>query len=164
MQDEENKVNAVTLKKLREIRGLSRKEAGVLLEIGYKTVEKFENGRTILNKIRVEKTVKAYGLTYDDFLLCREGQSEQVRERIGYKKEKAISNKRGRRFHTKIITKEVRVLQVLRILKNLSQRKASSLCGYHKKAIGVIENGRVELSKTKIAPHCKILWVHNGRF
>ncbi len=93
MQDEENKVNAVTLKKLREIRGLSRKEAGVLLEIGYKTVEKFENGRTILNKSRVEKTVKAYGLTYEDFLLCREGQSEQVRERIGYKKERPLATK-----------------------------------------------------------------------
>ncbi len=38
----------------------------------------------------------------------------------------------------------------MRILRNLSQRKASSLCGYHKKAIGVIENGRVELSQSRI--------------
>ena len=74
MQNDENKVNAITLKKLREIRGLSRKEAGVLLEIGYKTVEKFENGRTILGRSRIEQTVRVYGLTYEDFLLCREGR------------------------------------------------------------------------------------------
>ena len=84
------------------------------------------------------------------FCYVVKAEGEQVRRRLGYKKKKTVSNKRGRRFHTKIITKEVRVLQVLRILKNLSQRKASSICGYHKKAIGVIENGRVELSETRI--------------
>ncbi len=151
MGSEEVKMNAVTLRKLREIRGLSRKEASVLLGIGHKAIEKFENGRTNLKQSRIEQTLRAYGFTYEDFLLCREGKSEQIQKRFCHKKEKPLDYKRGRRFRTKIITKEARVLKVLRILKNLSQYKASFICGYHRKAIGHIENGRVELRKARIA-------------
>ena len=43
------------------------------------------------------------------------------------------------------------MLKLLRTLKNLSQYKASSVCGYHRKAIGHIENGRVELREARIA-------------
>ena len=146
----EGKIDAITLRKLREIRGLSRKEASVLLGIGHKTVEKFENGRTTLNKIRIEQTVRSYGLSYGDFLLCREGKSEQIEKRFCHKREKVIDNRRNRRFLKKIITKEVRVLRVLRTLKNLSQHRASFICGYHKGAIGHIESGRVELREAKI--------------
>ena len=152
------KIDVITLRKLREIRGLSRKEAGVLLSIGHKTIEKIENGRTILRRPRIEQIVGAYGLTYEDFLLCREGKSEQIKERFCHKRKKALSKKekaliykRGRRFHKKIITKEVRVLKILRQLKGLSQYKASFVCGYHKNAIGHIENGRVELRAAKIS-------------
>ena len=116
----EGKVDAIALRKLREIRGLSRKAAGVLLGIGHKTVEKFENGRTILKRSRIEQIVRAYGLTYEDFLLCREGKSEQIKKRFCHKKEKVIDNKQGRRFYKKVITKQVRVLQTLRKLKSLS--------------------------------------------
>ncbi len=62
----EGKIDAVTLRKLREIRGLNRKEAAVLLGTGHKSVEKFENGRTILNKTRIKQTVRVYGFTYED--------------------------------------------------------------------------------------------------
>ena len=146
----EGKIDAVTLRKLREIRGLSRKEASVLLGIGHKTVEKFENGRTILDKIRIEQTVRAYGLSYYDFLSCREGKSEQIKEKFCHKKEKVSYSKKNRRFDKKIITKEVQVLQVLRKLRNLTQYNASLICGYHKGAIGQIENGRVELREARI--------------
>ena len=146
----EGKIDAVTLRKLREIRGLSRKEAGVLLEICYKTVEKFENGRTILNKTRIEQIVRSYGFTYDEFLLCREGKSEQIQKRFFHKKEKPVSSRRKRRFLKKIITKEARVLRMLRNLKNISQYKASLICGYHKGAIGHIEMGRIQLPKNRI--------------
>ncbi len=76
----EGKIDAVTLRKLREIRGLSRKEAAVLLGMGHKSVEKFENGRTLLNKSRIEQAVRTYGFTHEDFLLCREGKSEQIKK------------------------------------------------------------------------------------
>ena len=117
----EGKVDAVALRKLREIRGLSRKEAGVLLGVSHKSIEKFENGRTTLNRSRIEQTVQVYGLTYDDFLLCREGKSEQIRNRFCHKKEKVSYSKKNRRFDKKIITKEVQVLQALRRLKDLNQ-------------------------------------------
>ena len=146
----EGKIDAVALRKLREIRGLNRKEAGCLLGIGHKSVEKFENGRTCLNRKRVEQTVRAYGLTYEDFLLCREGKSEQIQKRFCHKKEKVIDNRQGRRFYKKVITKQVRVLRLLRQLKSLSQYKASSICGYDKSAIGHIENGRLRLPKARI--------------
>ncbi len=141
--------DAATLKRLREIRGLSRKEAGALLSVGYKAIEKMENGRAILSRPRIDKTMGAYGLTYEDFLLCREGRSEQIEERFGYKGE-AVVDKKNRRFCTKIISKEVQVLTALRKLKNLSQYKASAACGYHSRAISNIESGRVKLPLKRI--------------
>ena len=149
---------ALALRKMREIRGLSRKEASTLLGIGHKAIEKIENGKPNLKRPRIAQIVEAYGLTHTDFLLCCEGKSEQIREKFCHKKarplsqkEQALIYKNGRRFHKKVITKEIRVLKFLRTLKDLSQYKASFICGYHKNAIGHIENGRVELSRTKIA-------------
>ena len=147
----EGKVDALTLKTLRQIRGFSRKEAGVLLGLNHKTVAKFESGGAILHRSRIEKTVKAYELTYEDFLLCREGKSEQIQQRFCHKKEQVIGNNKDRRFNKRIITKEAQVLKALRKLKKFSQRKASLICGYHKTAICFIENGRVELHSAKIS-------------
>ena len=124
----ERKTDAITLRKLREIKGLSRKNAALLLGIGHKTVERFENGRTLLGRIRIDNILRAYGLTYGDFLLCREGKSEQIKKRFYHKREKVIDNKKNRRSYKKIITKEVQVLKALRKLKNLTQYKASFLC------------------------------------
>ena len=116
--------------------------------MGHKSIEKFENGRTTLSRNRIEQTIRAYGLTYEDFLLCREGKSEKIQKKFYHKKKKTV--KRRDRFLKKIITKEARVLRVLRILKNLSQHKASFICGYHKGAIGHIEMGRIQLPKSRI--------------
>ncbi len=146
----ESKIDAVTLRKLREIRGLSRKEAAVLLSLSFKSVERFENGRAIIDRRRIDKTISAYGFTYEDFLLCREGKSEQLQKRFCHKKEKVIDNKKVRRFYKKIITKQARVLRILRVQKKLSQYKASLICGYHKGAIGHIEMGRIQLPKNRI--------------
>ena len=38
----------------------------------------------------------------------------------------------------------------MRRIKNISQDKASSLCGYSRASIGHIENGRIELDKNRI--------------
>ena len=146
----EGKIDAITLKRLREIKGLNRKEAGCLLDISHKSIEKFENGRTTLNRSRIEQIIRAYGLTYEDFLLCREGKGEQVQQRFCHKKEKVIDNLKDRRSYKKVITKEVQVLQALRKLKGLSQYKASRVCGYNRTAIGHIENGRIELHRDRI--------------
>ncbi len=114
----EGKTDAITLRKLREVRGFSRKEAAVLLEASFKTVEKFENGRTILNGTRIDNILRAYGLTYGDFLSCREGKSEQIQKRFCHKKERVFDNNKNRRSYKKIITKEVQVLKALRRIKS----------------------------------------------
>ena len=146
----DSKIDAVTLRKLREIRGLSRKEAAVLLGMNFKSVERFENGRSTISESRIDKLISAYGFTNEDFLLCREGKSEQIKKRFCPKEKKAIDDRRDRRFLKKIITKEARVLRILRTQKRLSQYKASLICGYHKGAIGHIEMGRIQLPKNRI--------------
>ena len=146
----ENKIDAITLRKSRELKGLNRKEAGALLGVSFKAIEKFENGRTTLNRTRIDNIISAYGLSYDDFCLCRDGKMEQLKSKYGQKEPKIIESKSLRRSYKKIITKEVIVLKALRNLRSLSQAKASFLCGYHRTAIGCIENGRVELSRKRI--------------
>lgn len=146
----ENKIEGLTLKKLRELKSLNRKEAGTLLEVSFKTVEKFENGRTTLNRSKIDEILRAYGFSYEEFCLCRDGKIEQVKAKHGHKKAKVIEQNNLRRSYKKVITKEAKVLQVLRTLKGLTQYKASHLCGYHKTAIGHIENGRIEIPRKRV--------------
>ncbi len=55
MRNNTKQTDAMVLRKLREIKGLSRKEAATLLDISHKAVEKFENERTILSRTRIDK-------------------------------------------------------------------------------------------------------------
>ena len=149
MQKEISK-NALAIRKLREIKGLDRKEASVLLEVGHKTIESFENGRSPLTKEKLTKYIARYGFTTEDFELCLNGKVSQVREKYLPKKIKVIDNNSLRRSYKRLIGKEAETLKVLRRLKGYSQYKASAFCGFHKSAIGHIENGRIELSEQKI--------------
>jgi predicted transcriptional regulator len=56
----EEQIDAIALKKLRELKGISRKEAAIILELNYKSVEKFENGSTTLNRTRVNNILISY--------------------------------------------------------------------------------------------------------
>ncbi len=141
---------ALAIKKLREIKGLNRKAASVLLEIGHKSIERIENCRAPLNEERIVKYVSRYGFTMDDFNLCLNGHVTQVRDKYSPEKPKVIENNILRRSYKRIVTKEVKTLQVLRRLKRLTQHKASVYCGYHRSAIGHIENGRIELTPKKV--------------
>jgi transcriptional regulator with XRE-family HTH domain len=75
---------------------------------------------------------------------------EQVKNNLCPKKEKVLENNSLRRSYKKVIIKEARALQVLRRLQGLTQYKASYLCGYSRTAIGHIENGRIEIPKSRI--------------
>ncbi len=57
---------AIALRKLRELKGLDRKEASIILEVGHKTIESFENGRTQLSKERLSKYISLYGYSIED--------------------------------------------------------------------------------------------------
>src|SRR5690606_24785601 len=52
--------------------------------------------------------------------------------------------------YKKIITKEVRVLTLLRKMKNLTQDEASAVCGYSRPTMGHIENGRIEIPQSRV--------------
>ena len=145
------KTDALTLRKLRELKGLNRKDAGILLGVNFKAVERFENGRTTLNRTKIENILSAYDFIYADFCLCRDGKIEQVKLKLGHKKSKVIENNPLRRSYKKVITKEAKVLTVLRKLKGFSQYRASLICGYSQTAIGHIENGRIEIPKKRIS-------------
>lgn len=141
---------ALALKKLREIKGLNRKEAGVLLGVSFKTVEKFENGRTVLTRTKIAEILTGYELLFSDFELCCDGKMQQVQDRFVTKKPKVIDNNHLRRSYKKIITKEVKTLAVLRKLKGLNKFQASRECGYAKCTIGHIEYGRIELTPKRV--------------
>ena len=141
---------AIAIRKLREIKGLERKEAGLLLEVSPKTIESFENGRNPLSREKLSKYISLYGFSTSDFDACLAGNIDQIKEKYGAKKKKIIENNFLRRSYKRIVTKEVKVLVVLRRLREVSQYQASRLCGYSESSIGHIEAGRIELSLKRI--------------
>jgi len=142
--------DTIGVKRVRVLRGLSRREAAEIFKCSAKTIEKWENGRLELTPERIKKIVHGYGTTMREYRGIRHDNKTDFKElESSIFKSKKISNKE-RRSYQNIITKEVRVLRILRTLKNLSQDKASSLCGYARATIGHIEQGRIELSQEKI--------------
>ena len=138
------------LKAARLLKGLSRKDAAKLL--GWKVVsfEQIENGRCNFSKERLHKILEAYGYSLKEFervkldpklamaSICQAGKADQSVDR------------KPRRNHYKIVTKEVRVIRILRKRKGISQYEASRLCGLVPGGFGHIEVGRIELKADRI--------------
>ncbi len=138
------------LRKMREMKGLSRKDAAPLVGVTFKLIEQLENGRVELTKHKIAQYCLAYGFTQNQYRDICDGKIGKVQKEICKVRTKVIEQNNLRRSYKKIITKEAKILQVLRRLKNLSQYDASLLCDYSKTAIGHIENGRIELPKSRI--------------
>ncbi|MDD4976433.1 MAG: helix-turn-helix transcriptional regulator [Bacteriovorax sp.] len=137
--------NAKVLKKVRILKGLSRKDLAKKLNVTDKAIEKFENARDKLSETRLLKILEALEISYEDFLKIKRGKLLQSKPRL-----KNVITNSDRRSYQKIITKEVRALKALRILRKLSQDKASYLCGYSRPTIGHIENGRIAVDRERI--------------
>ncbi|MCK5884161.1 MAG: helix-turn-helix transcriptional regulator, partial [Bacteriovoracaceae bacterium] len=75
-----------------------------------------------------------------------------------------VMTNQDRRSYQKIITKECKVLKSLRKEREISQDKASALCGYSRPAIGHIENGRIELDRERIEHIVQSYGFEMGRF
>ena len=137
--------NAKVLRKARVLKCLSRKELAEKLNVTYKSIEKIENGRDKLSPERLNKILDAIGISNEEFLKLKLGKgiTEQVRL-------KNVLEHRDRRSYKKNITKEVKVLKTLRRMKDISQDKASTLCGYSRSTIGHIENGRIAIDRSRI--------------
>ncbi len=129
----------------REKLGISRYEMADSLGITYKAVEKIENGRMPLSPERKEEILNLLGL--DEYRLKRIKKAGVV---IPKQKSKSVFENTQRRSYRRVITKEVRVLKLLRMMKKLPQDKASALCKYSRPTIGHIENGRIEVPLSRI--------------
>ena len=114
------KKEAIALRKLREIKGLDRKEAGIKLGINYKTVEAMENGRSTLTSTKINWVLKTYGFTYAEFVECCESRLANLIAKHSQPKPKVMEHKNLRRFSKKILIKDAKTLKVLRRLKGLT--------------------------------------------
>jgi len=142
---------SLALKKIRELKGLSRKEASILVGATHKTIEKMENGRTLMTNEKINLYLSSYGISKSEFADCLDGKTHILEKRLAPKRPKVIENKSLRRMYKKLITKEVKVLISLRKMRGVSQYQASLICGYSRPTVGHIENGRIELPKQRIS-------------
>ena len=129
----------------REKLGITRHELAESLGISYKAVEKIENGRMPLSVERKAEILKLLGI--NEYRLKRIKKAGVV---VPKEKTKTVLENSQRRSYRRMITKEVRVLRLLRIIRKLPQDKASVLCKYSRPTIGHIENGRIEIPMERI--------------
>ncbi|MCK6594202.1 MAG: transcriptional regulator [Bacteriovoracaceae bacterium] len=138
------------IRELRLSKNLSLEEASRPLGIKSKALGHIENGRVKLTKEKIDKIVSSLGFHYHDFLRAKKKVKDDVKNRVQRKTIKRVLKNSDRRSYQKIITKEVKAIKALRILKKISQDKASNLCGYSRPTFGHIENGRIILDSDRI--------------
>lgn len=138
------------LRELRLSKNLSLEEAARPLGIKSKALGHIENGRVKLTKEKIDKIISSLGFHYHDFLRAKKKVKDDVKNRVQRKTIKRVLKNSDRRSYQKIITKEVRAIKALRVLKKISQDKASALCGYSRPTFGHIENGRIILDSDRI--------------
>lgn len=138
------------LRELRLSKNLSLEEASMPLGIKSKALGHIENGRVKLTKEKIEKIILSLGFHYHDFLRAKKKVQDDKKNRVNRKTIKKVLSNSDRRSYQKIITKEVRALKALRVLRKLSQDESSYLCGYSRPTIGHIENGRIAVSMERI--------------
>ena len=145
LKDKINLSHAKALRRSREQLKVTRIEVARRLNLSPKAIEKYESGRAIIDEGKLQSILKALDLKHEDFEKIRRGKGCGLK-----KKKKTVFTNQERRSYRRIITKEVRVLRILRQMKNLSQDQASSVCGYSRPSIGHIENGRITLDQDRI--------------
>ena len=139
-----------TIKALRLMKGLSRKEAGALCGVSRVAFEQLENGRCNVSETRLRRYVEALGFTFEKFTEVRKSVKTLLHKlelNTQLKPKKLALPKRN--YH-RIITKEVRVIRVLRQKSGVSQLQAARQCGYARAVFGHIENGRIELPEPRL--------------
>lgn len=145
MKDKINFSHAKALKRARELMKVTRIEMARRLGLSLGAIKKFASGRAIIDEKKISSFLKALDLTDEDYQKIKRGKGI-TRNR----KAKTVFSNGERRSYKRIITKEVRVLKILRQMKNLTQDQASAICGYSRPSIGHIENGRIELDEDRI--------------
>ena len=138
------------LKAARILKGLSRKEAGKLCGWTPKVFEQIENGRSYISKERVSRILAAINYNERDFQKLEENPDHALAlARDSGQKSRTLKQKPRRNFYRRI-TKESRIIRILRKRAGISQYQASDMCGYAGSIFGQIENGRIELPLARI--------------
>jgi transcriptional regulator with XRE-family HTH domain len=140
----------LAIRELRLEKGWSLTEASALLGIKSKGLGHIENGRVGLTDERVRQILNAWNIHYHDFIRAKKTVKDREKNRPLRKFVRTVLANKDRRSYQRIVTKEARVLKMLRLMKKLTQDNASSVCGYSRPSIGHIENGRIELSPSRI--------------
>lgn len=140
-----NYSNAKALRRARELVKVTRNELANRLNLTVNAVEKYESGRAIMDEEKILKVLHALNLNEEQFDKIKRGKGTGL-----LRKQKTVFENADRRSYRRVITKEVRVLKILRQMKNLTQDQASAMCGYSKPTIGHIENGRIEVPIDRI--------------
>lgn len=138
------------LRELRLSKNLSLEEAAIPLGIKSKGLGHIENGRVKLTKEKIEKIIGSLGCHYHDFLRAKKKIKDDKKNRVNRPTIKRVLVNSDRRSYQRIITKEVKALKALRVLRKISQDEASFLCGYSRPSIGHIENGRIAVDQERI--------------
>jgi transcriptional regulator with XRE-family HTH domain len=138
------------LRELRLSKNLSLEKASRPLGIKSKALGHIENGRVKLTQEKIDKIVLSLGFHHHDFLRAKKKIKDDKKNHVNRKTVKRVLTNSDRRSYQKIMTKEVRALKALRVLRKVSQDKASSLCGYSRPTIGHIENGRIAVDRERI--------------
>lgn len=142
---------ALAIKALRLTKGLSRREAGALCGCSARAFEQLENGRCGFTGRRTERIIGAMGFSMADFdEVVKDPHSLIKALESNEPKEVALKERKERRSCFRIITKEVRVLRILRERRGLTQNQASVRCGYTYAILGQIENGRINIPHDRI--------------
>lgn len=141
---------AVLIKKMRLLKKLNRKQAGVLVDNSSKNLERLENSRGSISVEKFREFQEKYGFSDLEIEDLRTGKIEASTARDSIIKKEKIRKRPDRRFCHRRISRECKVLKELRLQKNIDQYSASKLCGIGKNSIGFIENGRVTLTDKKI--------------
>ena len=142
---------ARALKAIRLRKGLSRPQAARKIGWNLRSLEALENARCGFSKERLHKILAAYDVSESEFERIRRQPKLALAEACERGRGDRTVDRRPRRNHLKIITKEVRVLRVLRKRRGLSQYAASKLCGFAPSMFGHIEEGRIELRPDRIS-------------
>jgi len=124
---------------------VTRVEMARRLDLSPEAIKKYEKGGAVIDERKIQKYLEALDLTNEDYQKIKKGKGISRN-----RKKKRVFNNQERRSYQRIITKEVRVLKILRQMKNLTQDQASSVCGYSRPSIGHIENGRITLDQNRI--------------
>lgn len=145
LKEKINLSHAKALKRAREMMKVTRIEMARRLNLSIEAVKKYEKGGAVIDDRKIQKYLEALDLSQEDYQKIKKGKGISRN-----RKKKTVFTNQERRSYQRIITKEVRVLRILREMKNLSQDQASSLCGYSRPSIGHIENGRITLDQGRI--------------